>query len=252
MGLELMNNQAEQNLGIFQCEGHDVFSDSALTLSTGEAFTQVFDTDGDWKFAKRKSTGAYVNTGIFSDVWRVIAREAKWQQSEWVVKVDPDAVFVPARLRKSLETTYEPEGGSYYVNCPYVDFGFFGNLEVFSKAAFSTLLSNIDDCKADTAEINWKVGVKNGKFGPMGEDLFAQTCMDKHGVRRASAFGSTQDGACEAKPQEGQKVPAALRMGIRGIAPPLQEGGRMGHVLSADDGSLPCPLVSVFEERRSV
>merc|ERR1712117_544291 len=106
--MELMNHQSENNLGIFQCEGHDVFSDTALTLSNGVALTQVFDTDGDWKFAKRKSTGAYVNTGIFSDVWRVIAREAKWQQSEWVVKVDPDAVFVPARLRKSLETTYEP------------------------------------------------------------------------------------------------------------------------------------------------
>jgi len=198
--LQLMDNQAQKGLGIFQCEGNDLFSDKALTLSSnGRAFTQVFEGDGDWRFAKRKSTGAYVNTGIFSDVWRKIKAEQKWSQFDWMVKVDPDAVFVPARLKKSLEDTYEPQGGSYYVNCPHVDYGFFGNLELFSKTAFTTLLDHIDDCKADVDTINWKVGIKNGKYGPMGEDLFAQTCMDKHGVRRANFMSMTQDGACEAK-----------------------------------------------------
>merc|ERR1712129_324786 len=57
-----------------------------------------------------------------------------------------------------------------------------------------TLLDHIDDCKADVDTINWKVGIKNGKYGPMGEDLFAQTCMDKHGVRRANFMSMTQDG----------------------------------------------------------
>merc|ERR1712129_636150 len=138
--------------------------------------------------------GAYVNTGIFSDVWRKIKAEQKWSQFDWMVKVDPDAVFVPARLKKSLEDTYEPQGGSYYVNCPHVDYGFFGNLELFSKTAFTTLLDQIDNCKADVDTINWKVGVENGKFGPSGEDAFAQTCMDKHGVRRANFMSMTQDG----------------------------------------------------------
>lgn len=91
------------------------------------------------------------------------------------------------------------------MNCPGVQYGFFGNMEVFSKTAFSTLLENIDDCKADTDTINWKVGVMKGKYGPMGEDLFAQTCMDKHGVRRANAFGHSQDGACEDKRDAEQK-----------------------------------------------
>merc|ERR1712064_46358 len=117
------------------------------------------------------------------------AKEAKWSSADWVVKVDPDAVFVPARLRRRLENTYEAEGGSYFVNCPYVDYGFFGNLELFSKTAFSTLLDNIDDCKADT-KINWRVGVKNGKYGPMGEDLFAQACVDKRdeGLKKDKKF----------------------------------------------------------------
>jgi len=196
--LDLMNHQADNNLGIFQCEGTGIYSDGDLSLNNGRKITQVFESEGDWKFAKRKSTGCWVNTGLFSDVWRQIASEGTYQQSEWVVKVDADAVFVPARLRKALETTSVAVSGSYFVNCPFVDFGFFGNLELFSKTAWNTLLANIDDCKADPA-INWKVGVKDGKYGPMGEDLFAQTCMDKHGVKRANAFGLTQDGACPAK-----------------------------------------------------
>jgi len=75
---------------------------------------------------------------------------------------------------------------------------------VFSRVAFSTLLQNIDACKA-SPEINWKVGIKNGKYGPMGEDLFAQTCLDKVGVRRVEAFDITTDGACPADRPADQK-----------------------------------------------
>merc|ERR1712026_429708 len=48
--------------------------------------------------------------------------------------------------------------------------------------------------------------VKNGKYGPMGEDLFAQACLDKFGVRRVEAFDITTDGACPAdRPIDQQK-----------------------------------------------
>merc|ERR1712084_204165 len=41
-------------------------------------------------------------------------------------------------------------------------------------------------------------GVEGGKYGPMGEDLFAQSCLDAMGVRRGGAFDTVLDGACEA------------------------------------------------------
>ena len=63
-----MKGQSEYSVGIFQCEQNDLFSDKALSLSNGRACTQVFEGDGDWRFTKRKSTGCYENTGIFSDV----------------------------------------------------------------------------------------------------------------------------------------------------------------------------------------
>merc|ERR1711920_718580 len=76
-----------------------------------------------------------------------------------------------------------------------------GNLEVFSLAAFETLAANVDTCKAS---VPWKVGVKGGKWGPMGEDLFAQQCLDSLGVPRVEQYDISTDGACEADRPEGR------------------------------------------------
>merc|ERR1719436_2297055 len=78
-----------------------------------------------------------------------------------VVKVDVDAVFLPSRLTKKLESQMVPANGIYLQNC---------------------------------------------KFGPMGEDLFAQTCLDELGVRRVEAFDITTDGACPANRPVDQKT----------------------------------------------
>lgn len=97
-----------------------------------------------------------------------------------------------------------PPSGGFLQNCEGVDYGFFGNLEVFSKTAFSILVANVDKCKTDTVS-DWKVGVKNGRYGPMGEDLFAEICLRKNGVTEIEAFDITKDGACEAKRPGDQK-----------------------------------------------
>ena len=52
------------------------------------------------------------------------------------------------------------------VNCEKVKYGFFGNLEVLDKTAFSILAANIDSCSNDTIG-NWKVGIEKDKYGPM-------------------------------------------------------------------------------------
>jgi hypothetical protein len=200
--LQLVTGQYQKDIGIFACDQTGVFSDAPQYLAPGVPVTQVFDVEGDWHFAKRKTTGSWINTGLFSQVWKAIAAEGHWMSADWVVKVDPDAVFVPSRLVKKLQGQKVSANGVYLENCKYVDYGYFGNLEVYSHQAFATLLPNIDACKK---EIKWKVGIKNGKYGPMGEDLFAQICMDKHGVQRLAAFHITTDGACPADRSPGSK-----------------------------------------------
>merc|ERR1719264_950526 len=203
--LETIQYQYSKGLSIFACGQQDVFADVEVEVGPGLRTIQVVDVDNDFHFAKRKQTGAWVNTGMFSQVWKAIASGSKYQSSDWVVKVDADAVFVPSRLSTKLQSQLVPPSGIYLENCKYVEYGYFGNLEVFSSAAFATLTDEIDDCKADS-QINWSVGVKNGKYGPMGEDLFAQACLDKFGVRRVEAFDITTDGACPAdRPIDQQK-----------------------------------------------
>jgi hypothetical protein len=200
--LEILQYAHAKGTHIFACDQWDVFSDIEIDIADGVKTTMVTDVEGDFHFAKRKVSGTWVNTGIFTQIWRSIQSGGKYQQANWVAKVDADAVFIPTRLRSWLSKQRVPEPGIYLENCKYVDYGYFGNLEVFSTAAFSTLLQNINMCKSS---LNWKTGIKNGKYGPMGEDLFAQNCLDKVGVRRVEALDITTDGACPADRPKDQK-----------------------------------------------
>ena len=64
------------------------------------------------------------------------------------------------------------------------------------------MVNNLDECYSS---LPWKVGVHGGKHGPMGEDLFAQVCMDLMGAVKQENFGLTTDGACEADHPVDQK-----------------------------------------------
>jgi len=125
-----------------------------------------------------------------------------WSSKDWTVKVDADAVFLPERLRKKLSTIEVTTNGIYLENCKYVKFGFFGNLEVISKQGVATYVANIDDCKSS---LNYMGSDEDFGGEPWGEDLFAQRCMDLHGVDRVSAWDITTDGMCQAYRPEGEK-----------------------------------------------
>merc|ERR1712066_413960 len=63
---------------------------------------------------------------------------------------DLDAVFIPARLRAKVAEQLVPDQGLYFENCKYVEYGYFGNLEVFSKQAWATLMQNVDNFEIST------------------------------------------------------------------------------------------------------
>merc|ERR1712238_99829 len=135
--LEILQHQHQQQLGIFQCEYSDVFSDISVQVGQGLMTKTVTDVEGDWHFAKRKVSGTWVNTGMFSQIWKQISTDGKYQNADWVLKVDADAIFVPNRMRVWFkQNELVPPAGIYLENCKYVDYGYFGNLEVFSRQAF--------------------------------------------------------------------------------------------------------------------
>merc|ERR1712060_488265 len=173
--LELVTQQYAQKVSIFACDAFDVYSDVSVDIG-GLQTIKVDDVKGDFHFQKRKETGTWINTGMFKQVWKAIGEKGAYNNFDWTVKVDPDAVFLPRRLIQRIKWIPRLEHGVILVNCKLVDNGFFGNLEVYSANAFSVLVDNIDKCDAS---IPWKIGVKNGKYGPMGEDLFAENAWKR-------------------------------------------------------------------------
>lgn len=201
--LDLLRTQVFLGASIFGCETYRVYSDVETWLSPNKVSTiKVDDVNNDFHFQKRKKTGAWINSNTFIGVWKKIEEEGDWARRDWTVKVDVDAVFLPNRLRQYLGTKEVTDNGIYLDNCKYVSYGFFGSLEVLSHQAAATYMKNIDDCKST---LNYLASEK--KFGsePWGEDLFAQRCMDLHGVDKVDAFDLNTDAACAAWRPEGQK-----------------------------------------------
>jgi len=182
--LELIEAQYKYGTSIFACDDKLVFSDVPVTIG-GEVKSVVIDMP---HLAKRKSTGSWVNAPAFQSAWSYIKDDGRWSKYGWTVKVDPDAVFLPDRLRLKLSGQKVSESGVYFTNCEHVSFGLFGPIEVISKNAVGNLLANLDTCKNDP-EINNKT---------YGEDLFAQKCMNSAGVSNVEDFYLVTDGVCDA------------------------------------------------------
>jgi len=201
--LDLLRTQLFLGASIFGCEAWRVYSDVEVWLSPNKFNTvKVNDVNGDFHFAKRKKNGAWINSNMFIATWKAIKEEGTWAGMDWTVKVDADAVFLPIRLRQYLGKVEVTENGIYLENCKYVNYGFFGSLEVLSHNAAGTYMASLDDCMTS---LNYKGSEKLTGNEPWGEDLFAQRCMDLHGVDKVAAFDINTDAACAAWRPEGQK-----------------------------------------------
>merc|ERR1712241_1010521 len=71
----------------------------------------------------------------------------------------------------------------------------------------SVFLPSLETCKAS---LDWKGLDPDWKFGPYGEDLFMQMCLDSKGVPRKSDYIWDADGACK------NNLPKALRK-VKGV-----------------------------------
>jgi len=200
--LDLIRTQLHVGASLFGCKGWAVYGDTRVQISPGppELFTTEVSIPADAYFAKRKTMGTWVNSMIFFEAWKKMREQGEYKKYDWVIKVDTDAVFLPARLLDRLRDQPVTDKGIYMENCKKVMYGFFGNLEVVSIVGWQTFMDNLDDCKNS---LDWKGN--NWKFGPWGEDLFAQKCMDLHGVSKVWGFDTTTDGACEATRPESEK-----------------------------------------------
>merc|ERR1712194_745128 len=101
---------------------------------------KVEDEFGEFHQLKRKTSGTWVNWGMFYQVWVKVREVGKYNLAEYTVKLDADAVFLPQRLRAWLSSKPgDSDRGLYFENCPNVEYGFFGHLEIITLSTRSRL-----------------------------------------------------------------------------------------------------------------
>jgi len=109
----------------------------------------------------------------FTEIWMEIKGGGQFARNDWTVKVDPDAVFIPQRLRTNLDKWAIPAGTAIYLKKnPFWTGGDMlniGAIYVFSKEVLHVYFKNWWSCK--------------GKLHDFGEDFYMRTCMDAYGVR---------------------------------------------------------------------
>jgi len=164
---------------IFACDDWTVLSDGPIP-----PITTLFIGPLNSKWAYWHS---WTNTGVFVRAWDAILNEGKWVSKAWTVKVDPDTVWFPERLRwhiKSLEVSFA--NNLYVRNTGQY---FFGGIEVFSLAAIVQMF-------------NRKKEVCTFKLEGTPEDVWIGWCLDALGAEQRqdnallSNFMNGNTGAC--------------------------------------------------------
>jgi len=179
----LVKHQLTKGIGIFACNDWAVMSDVTLALNRwGQyGFPRIPgnkpDPDVDlatWSLgslqAQKGPQTNPLNSLAFRTAWDALRSSRQLEGHDWVVKVDPDAVFFPARLREHLKA-YMPGHGNggdnvFLENCPRFQ-SMQGPIEVISKKGALTLEKGIQWC---------------GGIWGTGEDQFLTKCLQQLGV----------------------------------------------------------------------
>lgn len=180
-----MELQFEEGASIFACDAYMVYSSRTIHLAPGLI---TFPIGSDLKCELGGEFQTALNTGIFLKVWETIINDGRFQFHDWTVKVDPDAVFFPERLRLELIDMKEAENGVYLNNCKY---GLHGPLEVFSRNAVRAFARGKDHCadhfnKACSGPCAW------------GEDMYIDQCLSKVlNVNRTNDYSLLLEDHCD-------------------------------------------------------
>jgi hypothetical protein len=193
----LVKQQLDRSIGIFACNEWAVITDDRLALNRwGEhGFPKIPEGMDAGKVTSTWSIGSTsvprgvetnpMNSMPFKTAWKALQASKKLEHHDWAVKVDPDAVWFPVRLRTHLKT-YMPGHGNgwdniFLKNCPRFN-SMQGPIEVISRRAATNLENNIQNC--------------GGVWGT-GEDHFIVGCLQQLGVSPVMEAGLLNDKYCD-------------------------------------------------------
>jgi len=202
--LSLMRSQFARRTGIFACNDQALFCHGGnVTLDEGGSYKTLYIPKVEMKKGNvaipGQMTNSWLNVKLFTKLFDAMIHDGRFWRYDWVVKVDPDAVFFPDRLTKHLEpfTGHKGPGALYVRNCqhnPWIHF--MGAIEVFSKPAMQKYFDEKWKCES---QLPW---------GGWGEDYYMEHCMNHLGIKYVSDHKMLGQSGCEAFPCEDSWVAA--------------------------------------------
>lgn len=181
---ELVREQLPLGIGIFACDEYGLYSTGSTELGE-DVFGPVATISFPGAEVGTSKDGTAANTALFLNAWDAVNRDGRLWNHDFTVKVDPDAVLLPDRLRNHLR----PHTGSnvFVVNCnkPGMTPMMFGSVEVFSFQAMQTYFAGSMTCRGTLPIDSW------------GEDLFIGECLKTLGTSPLDDFSMVQDGVCK-------------------------------------------------------
>jgi len=189
---KLIEFQLRRRSSIFACNGYAVISTKKTKIGSIDGvdvytwYNPAHPVGMGRYGVNGAKTDSFLNTGTFLQAWDTLMHSQHLWPYDFVVKVDPDAVFFPDRLRAHLKAyTGQPV---YFTNCP--KWGapkLYGSVEVFSVPALGAYQDRVQECK----RLPWQ---------GWGEDYYMQHCMDMIGVRGVLDGNQVGDDRCLPSP----------------------------------------------------
>jgi len=170
--------------GIFACEQYDVFSTDAGVFLGDGPMGPVWSQYFDYTAVGMSVDGTSANSRLFWNVWEAVRIVGRYKHTDWTVKVDPDAVVIPDRLRWHLSSH---TGHQTYIKTCDKQNGMtpmmFGAIEAISQSAMDRYFEGRDACQGLPIDA-W------------GEDRWLGACLDSLGAPGEDDFSMVSDGVC--------------------------------------------------------
>jgi len=185
----MVKMQVQRGIGIFGCNYAAVISTAKVFLGniSNQAVYSWVNLLPSVGMGQRgvggSTTDSFLNAYTFIKAWDTLVKSDQVWPYDFVVKVDPDAVFIPSRLRDHVrehvgKTIYFPNCGKWGGKVLL-----YGSIEVMSTQALRRYKDGSDMCNS----LDWH---------GWGEDYYMQTCLDKLGVEAVPDLLQVADKRC--------------------------------------------------------
>lgn len=188
----LLGEMKATGTGIFACEEFAVYSNPVIKL--GSYRTRLLDLDlgplarkGKWTTRAWWKEGLGDTAHMYQKLWERVVADGRYAYHAWTVKVAPDAVFLPARLREALRgpELQEPQSGNgIFLQSCLRAVGLHGALEALSRRALEAFVEGRERCNKSADSL-----LKE-------EASWLQSCLLRLGTTRVEQFGLLASEAC--------------------------------------------------------